>query len=78
MDEKIVSAFAAVLSGPGAVATDSTTLAEKSKDYWGFGAKPGLVLRPRTRDEVVAIVKIAATQRISLVTRGEPRTAAQG
>jgi glycolate oxidase len=70
MDDKVVAAFAAVLSGPGAVATDPTTLAEKAKDYWGFGAEPGLVLRPRTRDEVVAIVKIAAAQNISIVTRG--------
>lgn len=70
MDDSIVSAFAAALSGPGAVATDSHTLTEKSKDYWGFGEKPRLVLRPRTRDEVVEVVNIAAEHDVSLVTRG--------
>ncbi|HEY0226168.1 MAG TPA: FAD-binding protein, partial [Mycobacterium sp.] len=70
MDDAVVAAFAAALSGPGEVATDATTLAENSKDYWGFGDEPGLVLRPRTRDDVVAVVKVAAKQHVSLVTRG--------
>ena len=70
MDDTIVSAFAAVLNGRDAVATDATTLAENAKDYWGFGQQPGLVLRPHTRDEVVAIVKVAAQQNVALVTRG--------
>lgn len=70
MDDAVVAAFAAALSGPGEVATDATTLAENGKDYWGFGDEPGLVLRPRTRDDVVAVVKVAAKQHVSLVTRG--------
>jgi glycolate oxidase len=78
VDESIVSAFAAALSGPGAVAADSTTRAEKAKDYWGFGAEPGLVLRPLTRADVVAIVKIAAAQNISLVTRGAATNCSAG
>jgi glycolate oxidase len=32
MDDTIVSAFAAVLNGRDAVATDATTLAENAKD----------------------------------------------
>jgi glycolate oxidase len=70
MDDTIVSAFAAALRGHDAVATDATTLAEDGKDYWGFGEQPGLVLRPHTRDEVVAVVKVAAAHSVSLVTRG--------
>ncbi|WP_156766986.1 FAD-binding oxidoreductase, partial [Mycobacterium sp. E796] len=70
MDDTIVSAFAEVLGGPHAVANDATTLAENGKDYWGFGQQPGLVLRPYSRDDVVAIVKVAATHDVSLVTRG--------
>jgi glycolate oxidase len=70
LDDTVVSAFAAALSSPDAVATDATALAENGKDYWGFGRAPGLVLRPQTRDEVVSIVKIAAEQNVSLVTRG--------
>jgi glycolate oxidase len=70
MDDTIVSAFAAALSGRDTVATDAATLAENAKDYWGFGQQPGLVLRPHTRDEVVAIVKVAAKHNVALVTRG--------
>jgi glycolate oxidase len=70
MDDTIVSSFAAALGGRDAVATDAATLAENAKDYWGFGEQPGLVLRPHTRDEVVATVKVAAEHHVSLVTRG--------
>jgi glycolate oxidase len=70
MDEAIVAAFAAALSEPDMVVTDVTTLAERGRDYWGFGGEPGLLLRPRTRDEVVAIVQTAAAHQVSLVTRG--------
>lgn len=62
MDDSIASAFAAALSDPGAVATDSATRAEKAKDYWGFGAEPGLVLRPRTRAQPGVIIKIAVAR----------------
>ena len=67
MDDTIVAAFAAVVVGRDAVASDATTLAENAKDYWGFGQQPGLVLRPHTRDEVVAIVKVAAQHDVALV-----------
>jgi len=45
-------------------------LSESGKDYWGFGEEPGILLRPRTRDEVVAIVRVAAEHKVSLVSRG--------
>jgi glycolate oxidase len=70
MDEAIVAAYAAALREPDATVTDVTTLAERGRDYWGFGDEPGLLLRPRTRDEVVAIVQTAAAHQFSLVTRG--------
>ncbi|MCX2711299.1 FAD-binding oxidoreductase [Mycolicibacterium sp. J2] len=70
MDQSIVSAFADALSIPGAVAADASTLAENAKDYWGFGHEPGLVLRPQSTDDVVAIVKVAAKHDVALVTRG--------
>ncbi|HZC90042.1 MAG TPA: FAD-linked oxidase C-terminal domain-containing protein [Mycobacterium sp.] len=70
MDSAIVEAFTAALSSPDEVITDSAALSESGKDYWGFGEKPGLLLRPRTRDEVVAIVRVAADHHVSLVTRG--------
>src|SRR5580693_3106978 len=78
MDDTIVSAFAAALGGRDAVANDAATLAENGKDYWGFGHQPGLVLRPHTRDEVVAIVKVAAEHNVSLVTRGAASNCSAG
>lgn len=69
MDHTIVSSFAEALGDPHAVATDAATLAENAKDYWGFGRLPGLVLRPGSRDEIAAIVKVAAAHDVSLVTR---------
>ncbi len=68
MDHTIVSAFAAALSRPEAVITDTATLTESGKDYWGFGNEPELLLRPGTRDEVVAIVNVAAAKKVSLVS----------
>jgi glycolate oxidase len=70
MKSTIVDSFAAALGSPDEVITDATTLSESGKDYWGFGEQPGLLLRPRTRDEVVAIVRVAAEHHVSLVTRG--------
>jgi glycolate oxidase len=70
MDESTTAAFAAALADPGALVTDTAVLTESGRDYWGFGGKPGLLLRPRTRDDVVAAVRTAAAHRVSLVTRG--------
>src|ERR1700677_3633931 len=70
MDESTTTAFAAALADPGALVTDTAVLTESGRDYWGFGGKPGLLLRPRTRDDVVAAVRTAAAHQVSLVTRG--------
>src|ERR1700728_4247158 len=78
MDETVVSAFAAALGARDAVANDAATLAANAKDYWGFGHQPGLVLRPHTRDEVVAIVRVAAEHYVSLVTRGAASNCSAG
>jgi glycolate oxidase len=70
MDESTTAAFTAALADPGALVTDTAVLTESGRDYWGFGGKPGLLLRPRTRDDVVAGVRTAAAHQVSLVTRG--------
>jgi glycolate oxidase len=70
MNESTSAAFAAALADPGALVTDTAVLTESGRDYWGFGGKPGLLLRPRTRDDVVAAVRTAAAHQVSLVTRG--------
>jgi glycolate oxidase len=70
MDDTIMARFTAALSGPEAVVTEPATLSERGRDYWGFGGKPGVLLCPRTRDELVAVVRIAGQHHVPLVTRG--------
>jgi glycolate oxidase len=78
MDTTLVDAFIAALDRPGAVVADAATLADRGKDYWGFGENPGLLLRPRTRDEVIAVVRVAAAHKVSLVTRGAASNCSAG
>jgi glycolate oxidase len=70
MDEMAIKEFSAALAHPDAVVTDPDTLTAKGHDYWGFGGTPGLLLRPRTTEEVVAVLRIAAQHGIHVVTRG--------
>jgi glycolate oxidase len=70
MGDMIIAEFTAALSGPDAVVTDAAVLSAKGHDFWGFGGTPGLLLRPCTRDEVVAVVRIAGQHHVPLVTRG--------
>jgi glycolate oxidase len=70
MDDVAVKQFSAALAHPDAVVTDADTLTAKGHDYWGFGGTPGLLLRPSTTEEVVAVVRIASQHGIHLVTRG--------
>ncbi|WP_101951072.1 FAD-binding oxidoreductase [Mycobacterium sp. 3519A] len=68
MDSSALTAFAAAVSN--SVVTDVDALTARGRDYWGFGGVPGLAVRPTSRDEVVAVVKIAAARGIPVVTRG--------
>jgi glycolate oxidase len=70
VDDAVVAELTAALGRPDAVVTDPGTLTERGRDYWGFGGTPGLLVRPRTRDEVVAVVRVAAAHDIPVVTRG--------
>ena len=70
LDDSVIQEFATALSHPDAVLTDRATLATHGHDFWGFGGTPGLMLRPRTLDEVVAVVRVAGQHHIPLVTRG--------
>jgi glycolate oxidase len=70
MDDVAVKEFSAVLAHPDAVVTDADTLTARGHDYWGFGGIPGLLLRPNTREEVIAVLRIAAQHGIHVVTRG--------
>ena len=70
MDDVVIKEFSAALAGPDAVVTDSETLTANGHDYWGFGGTPGLLLRPNTREEVIALLRIAGQHGIQVVTRG--------
>lgn len=70
MDDVAVKEFSVALAQPDAVVTDADTLTAKGHDYWGFGGTPGLLLRPNTRQEVIAVLRIAAQHGIHVVTRG--------
>jgi glycolate oxidase len=70
MDDIAIKEFSAALASPDAVVTDPDTLTAKGHDYWGFGGTPGLLLRPGTREEVIAVLRIAAQHGIHVVTRG--------
>jgi len=68
--DALAQAFSGALAGPDAVLTDADALAAHSHDYWGLGNAPWMVVKPRSTDEVVAIVRIAAEHDVPLVTRG--------
>jgi glycolate oxidase len=70
MDDVAVKEFSVALAHPNAVVTDADTLTAKGHDYWGFGGTPGLLVRPNTREEVIAVLRIAAQHGIHVVTRG--------
>jgi glycolate oxidase len=70
MDDIVIKEFSAALARLDAVETDPDILTAKGHDYWGFGGTPGLLLRPSTRDEVVAVLRIAARHGVHVVTRG--------
>ncbi len=70
MDDAVIDQFTRTLADPEAVVTDPEMLADSGRDYWGLGGTPGLLLRPRSRDQVVKIMRIATEHRIPLVPRG--------
>src|SRR6476661_1604638 len=66
----VVKEFSAVLTLHHSFGTDADTLTAKGHEYWGLVGTPGLVLRPHTREEVIAVLRIAAQHGIPVVTRG--------
>jgi 4-cresol dehydrogenase (hydroxylating) len=58
--------------GPGSVAYDDATLARLARTTLAAASRPLGVVRPRTRDDVVSAVRIAAAHRVPLypVSRG--------
>jgi glycolate oxidase len=70
MHDAVIEQFRSALAEGDAVITDLDSLADAGHDYWGFGGVPGLMLRPRTRDEVAEIMRIASEHGVPVVPRG--------
>lgn len=65
-----IARFTATVAGLGEVITDGTVLAERGHDFWGVGGTAEMLLRPRSRDDIAAIVRIAAEYGVPIVPRG--------
>ncbi|MET0704352.1 MAG: FAD-linked oxidase C-terminal domain-containing protein [Mycobacterium sp.] len=62
--------FTNAVAGHGDVITDEATRTERGHDFWGVGGTADLLLRPHNRDEIAAIMQIAAEHGIPVVPRG--------
>ncbi len=68
---RLARALAAIV-GPEAVVADASSLAAYECDaLTNFKAAPDLVVLPASTDEVAAVVRLAAAERIPIVPRGE-------
>ena len=65
-----IERFAEAVAGVAEVVTDPTILTHSGHDFWGVGATAELMLRPKDRDEIAAIVAIANDHGVWIVPRG--------
>src|SRR6478752_7737067 len=70
MNGTLIDQLTKAVAGRADVVTDATVLAERGHDYWGFGASPGILLRPRNRYEIADIMRVATEHSIAVVPRG--------
>ncbi|WP_264075190.1 FAD-binding oxidoreductase, partial [Mycolicibacter minnesotensis] len=62
--------FTAAVAGHAEIVTDETVLTQRGHDFWGVGGTADLLLRPHSRDEIAAIMRIASEYGIAIVPRG--------
>ena len=62
--------FTEAVASYGDLITDQATLTERGHDFWGVGATADLLLRPHDRDQIAAIMTIAAEYGVPVVPRG--------
>ncbi|GAA2571500.1 hypothetical protein [Mycolicibacterium diernhoferi] len=75
LDNGVITRFTEAVGGHAEVITDPVSVRDRGHDFWGVGGTAELMLRPHTRDEVAAIMAIAAEYRVAVVPRGGHRTA---
>ncbi|MGE0783949.1 FAD-linked oxidase C-terminal domain-containing protein [Mycolicibacterium sp.] len=62
--------FADAVSALAEIVTDGAVLTDRGHDFWGVGGTAELMLRPTGRDEIAAIMRIAAEHGVAVVPRG--------
>lgn len=62
--------FAAAAAAHGDITTDEGVLTERGRDYWGVGGLAGLLVRPRGRDDIADIMRLASDYGVAVVPRG--------
>lgn len=70
LDNGVIARFTEAVGGHAEVITDPVSVRDRGHDFWGVGGTAELMLRPHTRDEVAAIMAIAAEYRVAVVPRG--------
>lgn len=69
-DSVAIGRFATAAAAHGEVTTDEGVLNERGRDYWGVGGVAGLLLRPHSRDDIAAIMRLASEHGVAIVPRG--------
>lgn len=69
-DSMALERFAAAAAAHGDITTDEGVLTERGRDYWGVGGLAGLLVRPRGRDDIADIMRLASDYGVAVVPRG--------
>lgn len=69
-ERAVIDRFATAVANHGDVSTDTATLDERGRDFWGVGGAASLLVRPHGRDDVAAIMWLASEYRLPVVPRG--------
>jgi glycolate oxidase len=65
-----IEEFASAAADYGDLTTDQSVLTERGRDYWGVGGMADLLLRPRGRDDIAPIMRLACEHGVAIVPRG--------
>lgn len=65
-----IELFAAAAAGLGELSTEGSILTERGRDYWGVGGVASLLLRPHSRRDIAAIMRLASEHNVAIVPRG--------
>ena len=57
MNGTLIDQLTKAVAGLAEVVTDDAILTDRGHDFWGVGATAELLLRPRNRDEIAAIMR---------------------